>query len=446
MNFASVLKNTIHNLTNNTSTVDTVSNKETTVEETTIEETTIKETDNIQKIINNPDVKPFPSLWNLGRTERLLDFLSGQPVYNTFSGLFKSNKVSNYKYTQIYINSEIPAELDKRLTIKFPEHNEVDIVQNPVILLEGSAIKSLAKIYSKYPNGIRELTSKIIKSCELEIGGQRISKLYNIGFDFFSKKNNYQMYQYVNQKYAMTTGKLYIPIPFDLLINEGFLPIMLIKYHSVKIKLDLESVTNLTKGNTELMSKINYKVNCQLKLDAIYLPSDSYNINSAREFFFNNYQYTGPELVNKKEIVNNFTLNFNNGINGIFICFTHGKYNEIVRNDYIFDNLKLVIEGNVLLNMSYEMLKSEGLYHAGMKNDSETDGYFWIPFSRINEAINNNIQTRGTINMTILNNVKVEIQFNENINKYEELYFNAIGTNFDIIRIMSGMAGIAFSK
>ena len=154
-----------------------------------------------------------------------------------------------------------------------------------------------------YINWVNNLGHSFLKSCELEIGGQQIDKLYSQWLDIWneltdddkkfhlglgknSSKDTYLESNNVREG-APHAGDIdillqelerrtYIHLPFWFSKNVGSaLPLIALQYHEVKLKLKTRSLSSLINTNGEFSGNITYSSpNVQLWIDYIYLDTD----------------------------------------------------------------------------------------------------------------------------------------------------------------------------
>ena len=135
---------------------------------------------------------------------------------------------------------------------------------------------------------------KLLKTIELEIGGQRIDKHYSEWLYIWnelslphSKKNGYNSMvggsPYNNSQFLgpQTGYDLYVPLEFWFCRNVGLaLPLIALQYHEVKINIEFETQANLTDLGVN-----NYCDNIPKK---VYTTSSGTTINDAYSSDFSN--------------------------------------------------------------------------------------------------------------------------------------------------------------
>ena len=169
---------------------------------------------------------------------------------------------------------------------------------------------------------VSRLGFKLIKSAEVEIGGQRIDKHYGEWMDIWN-----QLSQPVNQLHKlneMVNGalvqngnrKLYIPLQFWFNTNPGLaLPLIALQYHEVKVSIDFAKIgdikgINSYNNNSQLLSSSSF-INCCLYCDYIFLDTDERRrfAQVSHEYLIEQLQTTGTcSFAQKQSKVRTFSF------------------------------------------------------------------------------------------------------------------------------------------
>ena len=184
----------------------------------------------------------------------------------------------------------------------------------------------------QWTNGIG---NALIKSVDVEIGGQQIDQHYGEWLDIWGElnvdKNHRETYnemvghtENANDANANFTRTLYVPLRFWFNRNPGLaLPLIALQYHEVKINLELENANQLVRnsgagaadisGSTILDSDGNTVAitSCNLYVDYIYLDTDERRrfAQVSHEYLIEQLQFTGDESVSSTN--QKIKLNFN---------------------------------------------------------------------------------------------------------------------------------------
>ncbi len=277
---------------------------------------------------------------------------------------------------------------------------------------------------------------KLIKSVELEIGGQKIDKQYGEWMYIWNELSlpvgKQEGYKKMVAGVPSTstnpiTGKLHIPLEFWFCRNVGLaLPLIALQYHEVKVNIELAATDDFD-GTLDGAS---------LWVDYIYLDTDERRkfAQSSHEYLIEQLQFTGSEGVTAG--TNKVKLNFNHPVKELVwtIGTTPFKYDNSNANPVTF--AKLVLNGND------RFAEREGKYFDMIQPYQHHEN---IPTGR---GINvysfalkpEEHQPSGTLNMsridTAVLNVTSAIQGN----------ISVYAINYNVLRILSGMGGIAYSN
>jgi hypothetical protein len=349
---------------------------------------------------------------------------------------------------------------------------------------------------------------KVIKSAEVEIGGQKIDKHYAEWMYIWnelsmpeSKKNGYFEMVGGGGGHRLKNTKLYVPLEFWFCRNIGLaLPLIGLQYHEVKITIEFEQESNVIytphSSDTYVISNLKNKtLNAHLWIDYIYLDTDERRkfAQSSHEYLIEQLQFTGKESAGKK-----VKLNFNHPVkeliwvvkkndanNEDWFDFSH-QTNKSMRNNggddaskisvitwgSISDNtneLRTVTRSEIVEELlSYNEkamnpVKSGKLILNGNDRFHAREGrYFNLvqPFQHHENVPNNpgiNVysfalkpeehQPSGTLNMSRIDTAILDLEYEVEANVEENTHQICIyAVNYNVLRILSGMGGIAYSN
>tara|TARA_Y100000389_G_scaffold140635_1_gene138511 strand:+ start:196 stop:1464 length:1269 start_codon:yes stop_codon:yes gene_type:complete len=335
---------------------------------------------------------------------------------------------------------------------------------------------------------------KVIKHAEVEIGGQRIDKHYSDWMYIWNelsmpvaKKEGY---------YNMVGGKggdelvglsLYVPLEFWFCRNIGLaLPLIGLQYHEVKINIQFEEgdlVANSSTPATDLSAS--------LWVDYIYLDTDERRkfAQSSHEYLIEQLQFTGRESATNK-----IKLNFNHPVKELiwvvhdtdlvaedwFNYTTSVSYGStVVRSAITAKNSADSTAGNdIVSDFPYSTyvtsmgpgaqtnpVKQAKLILNGNDRFHARDGrYFNIvqPYQHHENVPNNagiNVysfalkpeehQPSGSLNMSRIDTAVLDLQYVDGYkakNSSSEKQVSIFAVNYNVLRILSGMGGIAYSN
>jgi hypothetical protein len=327
---------------------------------------------------------------------------------------------------------------------------------------------------------------RAIKTAEVEIGGQKIDKHYSDWMYIWNelslpvgKKEGY--YKMVGGAGGDVKGKMYVPLEFWFCRNIGLaLPLIALQYHEVKITIEFASGDDCSLDGTISGLK------AELWVDYIYLDTDERRkfAQSSHEYLIEQLQFTGKESVSSGDTAK-VKLNFNHPVKELVWVAHQGRANnsnvcwmnytsEALLNEHLFDydnNSNSIINSYEKISQMlgpnnsnmFNQISSAKLILNGNDRFYARDGdYFNLvqPFQHHENVPNNrgiNVysfalkpeehQPSGTLNMSRIDTATLDLEFDkttEDKNKPGELSIYAV--NYNVLRILSGMGGIAYSN
>ena len=157
---------------------------------------------------------------------------------------------------------------------------------------------------------------RLLKSVEVEIGGQRIDKHYadwlQVWYELTipaEKKDAYDDLVGVESTGTAATASLYVPLQFWFCRNVGLaLPLIALQYHEVKINIEWGTEADL--GLTDAVSNFA----AELWADYIYLDVEERKrfAQVSHEYLIDQLQFVGADAVSGTTV--NSKLNFNHPV------------------------------------------------------------------------------------------------------------------------------------
>jgi len=320
------------------------------------------------------------------------------------------------------------------------------------------------------------LAERMVKDVELSIGGQRIDKHYQKWWRLYSelyldeaKKSNYG-----KMTTAITTGKkIFLPLLFFFNRNPGLaLPLIALQYHEVRLDFDLSSdFATVTDGST-------FKV----WANYIYLDTEERRrfAQKGHEYLIEQVQHTGTDTVTLGSEVQK-RLSYNHPVKELVFCLDDGtdswqtsagsptvtanlargttESNCFISGSFLgapmaltsavddlsedatgtLDTFKLVLNGQDRFKEQsgkYFNTVQPFVHHSG----SPAPGVYAYSFALKPEEH----QPTGTCNFSRIDNAQVAIKARSDATGKTTLRMFA--TNYNVLRIQSGMGGLAFSN
>jgi len=300
------------------------------------------------------------------------------------------------------------------------------------------------------------LGQALIKYAEVEIGGQRIDKHYG---DWMHIWNELSQEAGKKAGYGLMTGAalgaqsaetdLYIPLEFWFCRNPGLaLPLIALQYHEVKINIEFRALSELTGATSKSLSAAS------LYVDYIYLDTDERRrfAQVSHEYLIEQVQFTGDESVSS--ISNKIKLNFNHPCKElVWVVQRDSSVTSMQRFDYTDkDNVNPVLIAKLQLNGHDRFSERMGRYFNLVQPYQHHTN---VPKAGINVYSfglkPEEHQPSGTCNMSRIDNATLQLTLTANSLKTDagvadDAKVRVYATNYNVLRIMSGMGGLAYSN
>ena len=343
---------------------------------------------------------------------------------------------------------------------------------------------------------------RLINNVEIEIGGQKIDKHYSHWLYIWnelslpkSKRDGYnKMVGMSGNSSNSATGELsgktlYIPLEFWFCRNVGLaLPLIALQYHEVKLNIQFETGDNCH-GNTTAGDKPGSSgapfPTATLWVDYIFLDTDERRrfAQLSHEYLIEQLQFTGSEMVPSgsagskinpkltfnhpcKELVwfikkNGVTASINNNN-----WFNYTGYDAAVGTittlpyDYNFGSESLRDAPNIKAVTTNMVQKAKLTLNGNERFSERTGSYFNLvqPYQHhenipTNAGINvysfalkpEEHQPSGTLNMSRIDTATLNIEYGL-VGPTDSAFLNVYAVNYNVLRILSGMGGLAYSN
>jgi len=289
----------------------------------------------------------------------------------------------------------------------------------------------------------------LVKNVELEVGGQRIDKQYGDWMYIwnelslpYGKRAGYKTMVGADAV-TTTTTTLYIPLEFWFCRNPGLaLPLIALQYHEVKVNLEFESSANaaITAGTMGT---------CSLWVDYIFLDTDERRrfAQLSHEYLIEQVQFTGEETVTTG--ANKIKLNFNHPVKELVWVMqeTSAKFGVYTDDgdeaNFGRDGVNLCSTAKLQLNGHDRFAERAGKYfnlvqpYQHHENIPTNAGVNVYSFALKPEEH----QPSGTLNMSRIDSAVLNITTVASAVKCR-----VYALSYNVLRVMSGMGGLAYSN
>tara|TARA_Y100000816_G_C26106106_1_gene587924 strand:- start:3123 stop:4361 length:1239 start_codon:yes stop_codon:yes gene_type:complete len=396
-------------------------------------------------------------------------FLTGKPEISFFKVVYRRH--TNFATESIMQTLNGTVQLGNRVSATISRNG--DLVTNMYLEVD---ISSSAEV--DYALG-----HALIEYVELEIGGQRIDKQYGEWLEILSEltvpedkqaaynrmvcksatsnangddaTTNNGVTPFIKSTGASAQKRLYIPLQFFFCRNPGLaLPLIALQYHEVKVTLKLRAASELK------LVAANELVSVNLWVDYVYLDTTERRrfAQMQHEYLIEQLQHTGPA----KGSDNTQRLNFNHPVKELIWVFRDTDYDKAHLMNFAHESPLLnesATESSeewfgkmkLLLNGHDRFAEREASYFRYVQPYQHHTRVPWKqPIYCYSFALNpESHQPSGTCNFSRLDNVQMKFTPSEEFSAKsrdgdDQLLVYAV--NYNVLRIMSGMGGLAYSN
>jgi hypothetical protein len=264
----------------------------------------------------------------------------------------------------------------------------------------------------------------LIKTVEVEVGGQKIDKHYSAWLDIYNElfeSASTHARRDALASPAAATGTVYLPLRFWFNRNPGLaLPLIALQYHEVKINVECKASAGSAIFSATPKLLVNY----------LYLDTDERRrfAQVSHEYLIEQVQHTGVETKAK------VTMNFNHPVKALFWSGASWSTVKLQLNGH--DRAKEQPKAYYQMVQPYECgLGHTATIKADRTNGGVTDSLVGMYSFCLKPAEH---QPSGTCNFSRIDNAVL------NMGADGDLHLFAL--NYNVLRIMSGMGGLAYSN
>ena len=409
-------------------------------------------------------------------------YLTGNPQITFFKAVYRRH--TNFAMEAIEQTFNGNADFGSRVTCQISRNG--DLIHRAYLQVKLSGTDNYCKYF-----GFR-----VINYVEIEIGGQRIDK-------------HYAHWLYVWNELSLPVGKrdgfndmigayggsatngdinrtLYVPLEFWFCRNVGLaLPLIALQYHEVKINIEFETRDNMvdtsqnysdkafqlvgkdyvaisgSKKNSELGGSASNLAVSEISLwvDYIFLDTDERRrfAQLTHEYLIEQLQFTGSDTITASATnMKSIRMNFNHpckeliwyvkpdktGSGSVNLYWTNFSSRTIDNNVYLGKNP--VVKAKIQLNGNDRFAEREGDYFSLVQpyqHHENTPDVFHKGINVYSFAIKpEEHQPSGTLNMSRIDTAILSVSSEVAGSVY--IYT----MNYNVLRILSGMGGLAYSN
>ena len=404
-------------------------------------------------------------------------YLTGQPQITFFKVVYRRH--TNFALESIEQTFNGTVGFGRRVSCTVARNGDLLTKTYLKVTLPQLAKKAGSTLADEEARWCNHVGLKLIKYVEVEIGGQRIDKhygewlyiwneltqTYGHSFGYNRMIGQHQRFQTLPSSGTMEGATLYIPFCFWFNRNPGLaLPLIALQYHEVKFHIEFASLMDVCPAAAELDVG---DLAASLFVDYVYLDADERKrfAQVTHEYLIEQLQFTGSETIGAITGDNGGShkckLNFNHPVKELIWVVKDNNGDQ--DNKGRLDPFNYAIGGGATdpdaeTGELDNPVKGALLQLNGHDRFSRRDGmYFNVvqPFQHHENVPPTGInvysfalkpeehQPSGSCNMSRIDNAVLQLEL---MKLDQGAQVSVFATNYNVLRVLSGMGGIAYAS
>ena len=413
-------------------------------------------------------------------------YLTGNPQITFFKVVYRRH--TNFAVESIEQTFNGQADFGKRVTATISRNG--DLIQQMYLEVVTPVMGNEGQTWT-YGIG-----NALVKQAEIEIGGQLIDRQYgdwmNIWTELTTPEGKRKGYDnMVGNKAgpntqigfidAQETRRFYVPLQFWFNRNPGLaLPLIALQYHEVKLNLEIRPAAELINVTT---STVTNGLSCKLYVDYIYLDTDERRrfAQVSHEYLIEQVQFTGSESITAGSNSKNVTLNFNHPVKELIWVHLRTDFSTVEPQNgnrwFNYSGLTADVTTESCDSFTTALLQLNGHdrfsvrsadYFRQVQNyehhtrvprvsiDLTGGENYWQYIYSYSFALSpEEHQPSGTCNFSRIDNAVLQLGYGKDVlskkdagsnAQISDMNLNIYAVNYNVLRIMSGMGGLAYSN
>ena len=430
-------------------------------------------------------------------------YLTGNPQITFFKVVYRRH--TNFAVESIQQTFNGQADFNKRVTATISRNGDL-IQQMYLELVLPTVTNGVGSTSNVWTYGVG---NALINYAEIEIGGQLIDRQYGDWMNIWTeltvpsgKRAGYDNMvgnaltastdqlggvAFATNQTEANAARLYVPLQFWFNRNPGLaLPLIALQYHEVKLNLITRAFADcvcVTAAATQ-----SGTLSCLLYVDYVYLDTDERRrfAQVSHEYLIEQVQFTGSQTITNNSTNQNITLNFNHPVKELIWAHTAsgratsglgaGNCNwfnysgtAAVANSSTDPGADSFQDGLLQLNGHDRFYKRFADYFrkvqnyehhtrvprvggdlAGTNGDNVVGSMRQYIYTYSFALSPEEHQPSGTCNFSRIDNAVLQLSYKASIQtalgNSGTLNLNIYAVNYNVLRIMSGMGGLAYSN
>lgn len=248
-------------------------------------------------------------------------------------------------------------------------------------------------------------------------------------------------------KSSVPATTLYVPFQFWFCKNPGLaLPLIALQYHEVKFNLTFRSFSDCIPESAGTVSGTPALANASLFVDYIYLDTDERRqfAQVQHEYLIEQLQFTGAESFNNTSVKSKLALN-HPCKELVWVVQSDANADDREWSNYTFGGDEPVVSAKLQLNGHDRFSAREGRYFNLVQpyqhHTRVPDAGIYVYSFALNPEQH---QPSGTVNMSRIDNATLQLSLASDATNGCKLRVYAV--NYNVLRVMAGMGGLAYSN
>ena len=399
-------------------------------------------------------------------------YLTGNPSITFFKMVYKRHT----NFSMESVEQTCTGSLNFGQTIKFDLARKGDLITKMWLqILLPPPTSVITATDSNYKRWVNNIGHALIEEASISIGGEVIDRQYSEWLDIWNELTDINKRDWTligkseNKEYTDQDQNIryYVPLNFWFCRNYGLaLPLIALQYHEVSVRIKIRDLKGLINTNGSNVSVSGSLKELSLYTDYILLDTSERKrfAQISHQYLIEQVQYLG--LQSLKDGVNTIDLNFNHPVKEIvWVC--RDKNRGSIDDTPLINTFRSDVNGNDWFNYSSTTLNTDlnlGTYDYfntaeitlnGNIRFKERDALYFrqvqphqhhtnIPNKNVyvySFALNpERLQPSGTCNYSQINTSNLQLK------GAKECDILVFATNYNILRIMNGLGGLAYSN
>jgi hypothetical protein len=367
-------------------------------------------------------------------------YLTGNPQITFFKVVYRRH--TNFSIESIQQTFNGNATLGQRVTCQISRNG--DLVHK--LYLQATVAKTASTAYNNIGHWL-------VKQVEVEIGGQMIDRQYGEWMYIWNeltlpkgKEAGFgEMIKTFPASDATLSANVYVPLEFWFCRNIGLaLPLIALQYHEVKI--------NLTLNDADASNGITGVSNVELWADYIFLDTDERRrfAQLSHEYLIEQVQFTGGESIDASSsatatVTTKSKLSFNHPVKELVWV---NKPTDAITSA-LWNGYQSTTDFQLQLNGNDRFAKRDAKYFTHVQpyqhHENIPDGKHIHVYSFALKPEEH--QPSGTLNMSRIDTATAIVgTAGDGSSVSAAGTLNMYAVNYNVLRILSGMGGLAYSN